>query len=117
MPNTNVIIRTSQCDQCKKSATFEVTQQGGVDKAVLEEYPWLKSGRLVQTIDGRVLYYCSDECEVLAIGTGVHNQKEPELVDKTPPNKAAIAAALRNAKASAEATKAIKTGAPAIVSG
>ena len=116
MPNTNQIIRTATCDgpECDKSAVFEVSQQGGVDKSVFEEHPWLKSGRLVQTVDGQVFYYCSDVCEVKGAGTGTHNMKEPEVIVKDTPNQAAIQAALRNAKATAAATKAIKQGQPVI---
>lgn len=79
MSMVQTTVRTTTCDLCKITATFEVTQ-AGVAEAVVAANPWLATGRLVQTTDGRNLFYCSDKCEVDAVATGVHNKPEEKKV-------------------------------------
>ena len=100
--------QTTTCDECGKTATFQVHQQG-VAPEVLEENPWLKAARNIATADGRKFFVCSDECDVKHTATGVRNPVEQSRV-VTASNPAAIAQAAAAAKAATEATDAIKSG-------
>lgn len=108
MPATTVQFQTLTCDQCQTTVTFQAQQQG-VAEQVLTEYPWLKTARNVATSDGRRFFYCKDECEIKAAGEGKHNPVEPSrIIAQAGP--ATVAQASAAAKASQDATEAIKSG-------
>src|ERR1700688_3808662 len=103
--------RTVTCDACGKTVTYEQQQRGGIDPAILEENPWLKSNRVVLTADGRNFGYCSDLCTVKGLESGIFNMPEPKQVEiPTGGAQAQIQAAAAAAKARQDATKAIKAG-------
>lgn len=105
-------IRTSTCDTCGITATFEVTS-AGVAKEVVDANPWLTTQRLVNTPFGKTFFYCSDKCELAGIGEAKHNPPVPSALVQGAPSQAAIQAALASAKAAKEANEAIKAGKPA----
>lgn len=109
MPVLDVQVRTMTCDnECGKTITFDVKDA----QKVVEENPWLNTGRFIQTGDRRGFFYCSDKCEVEATGTGKHNVPEPKKIVETPSVGAAqaIKIAAQAAENAREATKALKTG-------
>jgi hypothetical protein len=115
MPLVDQPLRTIKCDNqpdCNKEITFDRRQE----KEVFEANPWLKSIRLVQTVDQRNLVYCSDVCEIAGAKSGTHNLPVPKKIIEAG-NTAlvnAAAAAAAAAKASDEALKS-GSGGPVIV--
>lgn len=102
--------RTLTCDVCKKTVTYEHPKELA---ATVEASPWLKTLRFVQTSDNRTFLYCSDLCNVEAVGTGVLNLKEqPKVAIPQGGAQAQIAAAAAAAARQAEANKALKEGSP-----
>ncbi len=95
---------------CENNISFDQ-----VSKAqALENTPWLRGYRSVQTGDGRSIGYCSDICEVKGIESGKHNTPDvPKIVPAG--NAAAVAAAAQAAAAAKSADKAIREGQPAKV--
>lgn len=109
----NTSFRTVSCNSCDKTATFPTTDQVAANKA-MEDFPWLKTTRLVNSADGRSFAYCSDECEVAGVTSGQHNPPEPKKIIEAPNEgtQAAIALAAQAAKQAEEATKSLKAGKP-----
>ena len=68
MALTDQPLREISCDnkECNKTIVFDRRQE----KEVFEANPWLKSVRLVQTVDQRNLVYCSDVCEIAGAKSG-----------------------------------------------
>lgn len=111
----DVSVRTITCDgpECDKSISF---LQKDNDMMVANT-EWLRGLRLVQTLDGRNLCYCSDMCEINAIGNNVHNIPAPKKIIEIPSGSGESgikAAAAAQAKAE-EATRAFKTGQPVTI--
>lgn len=102
--------RTVTCDGCNKTITFQQQDQEAMKKAV-EDNPWLKTLRIVQTSQGRNFAYCSDECELKSVSEGKHNPEEPKRVIAAP-SASAMAQAAAAAKQAEEATRNIKSGQP-----
>ena len=104
--------RTISCNgpECTKTVTFAMSQEKQTFEA--PENVWLKSMRLVQTLDARKLVYCSDECEAKAVATGVHNLPEPKRIIDNVASAAQVQAVAAAAKAQEAATVAIKAGGP-----
>ena len=111
---TDQPLREITCDnkECNKTIVFDRRQE----KEVFEANPWLKSVRLVQTVDQRNLVYCSDVFEIAGAKNGTHNLPVPkkiiEVGNTAQVNAAAAAAAA--ARASDEALKS-GSGGPVIV--
>lgn len=112
MPFSDSQVRTLTCDAegCEHTLTFALSIAKQVVEAPGNE--WVKTGRVVNTGDGRALFYCSDVCEARGIATGKHNPPEPKKIIDDAGNTAAVAAAAAAAKAAEAATKAIKAGNP-----
>jgi hypothetical protein len=108
MSIVDVQIRTITCNNCDKTVTFNTKDH----QQVVIDNPWLNASRVVQTGDGRNFVYCSDECEVVGIGTGSHNIPEKKQVAEVTGGDAAIKMAALQAQAAEEATRAIKGGKP-----
>jgi len=102
-------IRTVSCNGCDKSVTYDAQSKESLAKAI-EDNPWLKTLRIVQTAQGRNFAYHDDQCELSGVAAGNHNPEEPKKVITMPANASAIAEAAKAAKATEEATKAIKDG-------
>jgi hypothetical protein len=110
---TDTQIRAISCDGpgCAKQIIYD--RKTEKETFELAENVWLRATRVTQTADGRNLVYCSDVCEVKAIGTGVHNiLEQPKIAVGNP---AAIAAAAQAAANARQTNEAIKTGQPAKV--
>ena len=106
------VIQTVSCDRlgCTSTVTFDALNPEGRKNAESES-PWMKDIRTVKRVgDQKEFLYCSDECEVLNAGDGVH--KAPVL----PPqviahgDQASIRAAAERAKALKEGDKALRDG-------
>ena len=107
MPVINSQFQTIICEnKCGKSITFDVSKNKEVADAVGNE--WLKSLRYVQTVDQRLLSYCSDICEAEGIKAGTHNMAQKKLIETaaTPAQIAQAAAASQAADKAAEALRA-----------
>jgi hypothetical protein len=91
-----------------------VTFALSAEKATFDmpENVWLKSMRMVQTLDARKFVYCSDVCEAKAIEAGTHNLPEPKRIIDNVATPAQVQAAADAAKAQEAATQAIKAGQP-----
>lgn len=102
--------RTMTCNSCNHTATFDKEKPNDVVK----ENPWLLGGRMVQTGDGRVFWYCADECEVKGVTTGNHNIPEEKKVISIADagGNAAIRRAADAARQLEEANRAIRAGEP-----
>lgn len=118
MSLTDQALRTIKCDgpECTKSITFN-----RADEKVVFENPanlWLKSIRLVQTIDQRSFVYHDDVCEIMATKSGVHNLPEPKKIIEAA-NPAAVKAAAEAAAAAVASDENLKkgTGGPVLVTG
>ena len=104
----NSQFQTIICENnCGKQITFDVSKNKEVAEAAGNE--WLKTLRYVQTVDQRLLAYCSDVCEVEGIKTGLHNMPQKKLIESgaTP---AQVAQAAAQAKAAELASAALKSG-------
>jgi hypothetical protein len=108
--------RTLSCERCDKTVTFNIAefQTPAGQKAVLEESPWIRTYRIANVImDGRVFGYCSDECEIKGIESGIHNPIEKKVIEMpTGGNLEAIKKAAQLAAAQAEGTRRLKEGQP-----
>jgi len=106
MPTVVTSFVTITCDgrDCSKTATFPQSEQGEAQAMI--DNVWMQSLRFVQTPDNRKFTYCSDECEAIATGLGIHNKAV--IVPATQPNSIGLAA--QAAARAAEATKALKAG-------
>lgn len=104
--------RSISCNgpDCTKTVTFALA----TEKATFDDPAnvWLKSMRMVQTLDARKLVYCSDVCEAKAIEKGIHNLPEPKRIIDNVATPAQVQAAADAAKAQEAATAAIKAGQP-----
>lgn len=109
MSVVNSTFVTISCDavNCGKTVTFAQTQAD--EAAAIEANPWLSTVRFIQTLDKRALSYCSDQCEVLATGQGLHNKLEPKKI-VTVGNQAQVDLAAQAATRAAQATAALKQG-------
>jgi hypothetical protein len=103
-------VRTITCNgpECTHTVTFDRRMEKQTFDAPGNE--WLKSVRIVQTVDSRNLVYCSDKCEIGGTATGVHNLPEPKKLVDGPATSQAIEAAAAAAKMAEEATRAMKQG-------
>jgi hypothetical protein len=103
-------VRSMTCDNegCDKTVTFNMKDA----EAVVKENPWLNNGRFVQTGDRRGFFYCSDVCEINAVGKGTHNIPEPKKIVDVPGVNAAqaIKIAAQAAEEAKAGTKALKAG-------
>jgi hypothetical protein len=111
MPVLDVNTKTIRCDNqpdCNKSVTFNVAEGKQVSES--PENTWMKSIRLIQTPDGRVLVYCSDVCEITGARTGQHNIPVPKKIIEVG-NSAAVAAAAHAAEAAKVSDVNLKSGA------
>ena len=109
MSIVQVVYKTVSCNgpQCEKSVTFE--EKEGAMQRVANETPWFKTMRVVQTAQGRNFVFCSDNCEIESVATGVHNPEErTSIVIPHGANSQELAAA--QARQAEEATKAMKKG-------
>ena len=99
---------TISCDAegCGKTATFNQTQEA--ENEAIKDNPWLNTVRFVQTMDKRKVQYCSDACEVLATGQGLHNPLEPKKI--VPGNQRDVNLAAQAAETAAKAQAAMKAG-------
>lgn len=109
MPLTDQPLRTIKCDndECNKSITFDRTKE----KETFDNPAniWMKSLRLVQTLDQRNLAYCSDVCEIMGAKSGKHNLPEPKKIIENA-NAATVAAAAAAAEAAAQSDQNLKSG-------
>jgi len=118
MSLTDIAFRTIKCDgpDCGKEVTYNPAEE----KAVFENPAnvWLKSLRLVQTLDGRKFAYHDDVCEINGAKTGQHNLPEPKKIIEAS-NPAAIAAAYAAAEAAKTSDENLKrgSGGPVLVTG
>jgi len=101
----DVALRTITCNTCGKTVTFDPQNA----KTLLEDNPWVKTVRIIQTLQGRNFAYDSDECELKAIEEGHHNPEEAKKVIAMP-GAGAIAVAAAAAEAQERANKALKEG-------
>ena len=106
--------RTLSCDgvSCLHSVTFQLSKEEHAKALAEPGNEWLKTGRFVNTPDGRALFYCSDVCEIKGIETGQHNLPEPKRIISGVASAAQVASAAAAAKAAEAATQAIKAGSP-----
>jgi hypothetical protein len=106
--------RTLTCDgtSCTRTVTFQLSKEEHAKVLAAEGNEWLKSGRFVNTPDGRNLFYCSDVCEIEGVKTGQHNLPEPKRIITGVASAAQVAAAAAAAKAAEQATTALKAGGP-----
>jgi hypothetical protein len=101
---------TCNAPGCDKTVTFETPRE---QQSVVEANPWLKTGRIIQTSEGKNFFYDSDLCEIAGIEAGFHNPKEaPKVEIPTGSAQAQIAAAAAAAKAREDATQNIRDGKP-----
>jgi len=109
-------VRTITCNgpECPHTVTFDRRLEKQTFDAPGNE--WMKAIRIVQTVDGRNLVYCSDPCEVKGVATGTHNLPEPKRLVEGTANAAAIEAAAAAAKQAEAATAALKSGQPVTLS-
>lgn len=106
--------RTVTCNgpECKNTTTFQLSKEEHQKALAAPGNEWLKSTRILNTPDGRVLVYCSDTCEAKGIATGSHNLPEPKRIIEGVASAAQVRAAADAAHAAEEATRAIKAGQP-----
>ncbi len=117
MPIQKQQFNTITCDapECDKTITFEVTQNG-IDPAVIEANPWMKTNSVVSTADNRVFSFCSTLCLVKAASAGLFDPVEPKQVQPVQGSGiAAVAAAAAEARRKAQADQNIRDGKPAQV--
>lgn len=113
MPVTPTTFHTITCDnktcEHKRTITYNVAQQ----KETFEhaDNAWMKNLRNVQAVDGRVLTYCSDVCEVEGVKTGLHNMPQKKLIESAA-TPAQIEQAAAAARAAEQAGEALKQGRP-----
>lgn len=103
--------RTVTCDgpSCKNTLTFEARENNNrALLEIMEKNSWLKTVREVQAA-GQQFLYCSDACELEAVGLGKHNAPEPKTV-VLPEGTNAVAYAAAQARAAEDATRALKAG-------
>ena len=105
-------VRTMTCNgpECTHTVTFDRRTEKQTFDAPGNE--WLKSVRIIQTVDSRNLLYCSDACEIKGAATGIHNLPEPKKIIEGVASSAQIEAAAAAAKQAELATAAIKSGQP-----
>lgn len=118
MPVINTIYNTVSCEgpDCPKTVTFLATDEQ-VELAKPENSWVLKTARTVVNLvpaPGQQKpiprLYCSDECEVKAAATGVHNVPEPKRIVTEPASAQAVAAAAAAAQRAQAATEVLKSG-------
>jgi len=109
-------VRTITCNgpECPHTVTFDRREEKQTFDAPGNE--WMKSVRIIQTVDGRNIVYCSDACEIKGVATGSHNLPTPKKIIDAPASSASIQAAAAAAKRAEEATAALKAGAPVTIS-
>lgn len=104
---TNFI--TFTCDECSKSATFQMTKEER-DKAVVQD-PWIDTIRVIKRAgDGAEVLYCGDECEIKAAGAGKHNKPEEKKIITDAGNSASVQLAAKAAEAARAASARLKQG-------
>ena len=109
MPLLDKALRTIKCDndECNKNIEFNRAEE----KATFDNPAniWLKSIRLIQSIDQRNFVYCSDVCEIMGAKSGKHNLPEPKKIIENA-NAATVAAAAAAADAAKQSDENLKTG-------
>jgi hypothetical protein len=116
----NVVYATVTCEgpECKKTVTYLTSEEQMV--LSLPDNAWvLKTARVVTNLapapgQQKPLphLYCSDECEIKATATGVHNVPEPKRIVTEPASTQAVAAAAAAAQRAEQATAALRAGGP-----
>lgn len=124
MPLADIVFRTTACDgpNCKggkdggqATVTFNQKDQADISKAH-EENPWLNTGRVLQTADGRIFFFHDDVCTVEFIATGSANPPEQKKILEVPTGaEYAIKAAAAAAAQKRFADQAIREGQPASI--
>lgn len=109
MPLTDQPLRTIACDnsECNKVITFDRTKEKETFESPANT--WLKSIRLIQTVDQHQFVYCSDVCEIMGTKSGKHNLPEPKKIIEAA-NPAAVAAAAAAAEAAVKSDENLKSG-------
>ena len=103
---------------CTKAATYLASEER--TELSKPENAWVRTtARVVQNLipapgqeRPQARLYCSDECEVKATATGVHNVPEPKRIVAEPANAAQVAQAAEAAARAQKATQALKAGGP-----
>ena len=116
----NTVYATVSCEgpECKKTVTYLTSEEQQV--LSLPDNTWvLKTARVVTNLmpaPGQQKpmphLYCSDECEIKATATGVHNVPEPKRIVTEPASAQAVAAAAAAAQRAEQATAALRAGGP-----
>jgi hypothetical protein len=106
----DVAYRSITCNgtDCVRTITFEPKEA----ETTAKENPWLRNLRIVQAA-GRNFTYCSDECMLTGIESGVFNPVEEKKIVQIPGTASAtsaIQAAAAAARAAEESTRRIKSG-------
>ena len=114
---TNYVTFSCNGPGCAKTMTFEATPQGQALALTNPDNAWLRTSRRVLSLlplpgqqQPLEFLYCSDICEVQAVGTGAHNLPEPKRIVEAASNPASVALAAEAAKRVSEATTALKAG-------
>ena len=114
----NTVYATVTCEgpECQKTVTYLAADEQ-VELSKPENAWVLKTARTVVNLvpaPGQQKpiphLYCSDECEVKATATGVHNVPEPKRIVSEPASAAQVAAAAAAAQRAQAATEALKSG-------
>lgn len=102
-------VETIKCDgpECNKVVSYPTDQQAATFQNPANV--WLKSLRMVQTLDQRKFSYCSDVCEIMAAKSGQHNPPQPKAIIENA-TAADVNAAAAAADAAAESDKNLKSG-------
>lgn len=118
MPLINTVYSTISCEgpDCVKTVTFLASDER--TELSKPENAWIiKTARIVQNLTPapgqekpQARLYCSDECEVRATATGVHNVPEPRRIIGTPASAAQVAQAAAAAYQAQQVAADIKAG-------
>jgi len=93
---------------CENDISFDQSTK----EKTLNDNPWLRSYRTIQTGDGRSIGYCSDICEIKGVESGKHNIPEaPKIIPQA--NPAAVALAAKAAELQRRGDQALRDGKPA----
>jgi hypothetical protein len=116
----NTVYATVSCEgpECKKTVTYLASEEQ--QELSKPENVWVtKTARIVSNLapapgqqKPQQRLYCSDECEVKATATGVHNVPEPKRIVSEPASAAQVAAAAAAAQRAQAATEALRAGGP-----
>lgn len=120
MSIVNTVYATISCEgpECGKSVTFLTSEEQ--QELAKPENAWVaKTARVVTNLAAapgqqkpQPRLYCSDECEIKATATGVHNVPEPKRIIAEPASAAQVAQAAAAAQRAQAATEALRAGGP-----